>query len=31
MLSAGQFTLEWLTLGFLTMVTWDLSRQKAGG
>ena len=29
MLSAGQFTLEWLTLGLLTAVTWHLSRQKA--
>lgn len=25
MLSAGQFTLEWLTLGFLTALTWHLS------
>ena len=25
MLSAGQFTLEWLTLGLLTAVTWHLS------
>ena len=26
MLSAGQFTLEWLTLGLLTAVTWHLTR-----
>ena len=26
MLSAGQFTLEWLTLGFLTALTWHLSQ-----
>ena len=28
MLSAGQFTLEWLTLGFLTALTWHLSRSE---
>ena len=28
MLSAGQFTLEWLTLGLLTAVTWHLSRRE---
>ena len=30
MLSAGQFTLEWLTLGFLTAMTWHLSRLGCG-
>ena len=28
MLSAGQFTLEWLTLGLLTAVTWHLSQRE---
>ena len=28
MLSAGQFTLEWLTLGLFTAVTWHLSRRE---
>ncbi len=28
MLSAGQFTLEWLTLGLLTAVTWHLSQLR---
>ena len=30
MLSAGQFTLEWLTLGFLAALTWHLSRSDLG-
>ena len=30
MLSAGQFTLEWLTLGLLTAATWHLSRSDPG-
>ena len=30
MLSAGQFTLEWLTLGLLTATTWHLSRRDFG-
>ena len=29
MLSAGQFTLEWLTLGLLTAVTWHLSQRES--
>ena len=28
MLSAGQFTLEWLTLGLLTALTWHLSQRE---
>ena len=28
MLSAGQFTLEWLTLGLLTAVTWQMSWRQ---
>ena len=30
MLSAGQFTLEWLMLGFLTALTWHVVRPKIG-